>query len=332
MIIYRDNQPPLLSDYGIQVPMLKGRAEQVKSEIEKKFGQSIFSSRKADPVTEEDISRVHTKEFIERCKKQPEEVVAEAFELINADGSYHRYDPTYAKKDLSEMVSLYVESCEASFLCLEEAFKHGFAYYLGGGFHHALSNQGRGFCLLNDIMISAKKFQSKITPGLIWVIDIDAHKGCGTAEISQRDDSVLSLSIHMKNGWPLDSGPYDEKGKLRPWYIASSVDIEVDVGEEDTYLERLSNGLKKIEQMSLDRPVMAIVVDGSDPYEKDALPSANLLRLSQEQCLERNLMVYKFLKDRAIPQAYLMSGGYGDKNWIIHYQFLEKVLGEKVQV
>ncbi len=327
MIIYRDDQPPLLSEYGIEVPMLKGRAEKIKEEIEKHYGPHFFTSTKTPVLSEEDFLAVHTRNFLDRCLHSPAEVIQETFELINPDGSYHRYNPQHAQKPLAELVPLFKKSCGDSYLNLVQAFETGFSYYLGGGFHHALSSRGRGFCLFNDIMIAAKKFQKEVNPGKMWVIDIDAHKGCGTAEIAQNDPEISTLSIHMGKGWPLDSERLDKQGNLNPWFIPSSVDVDLPANTEGSYLERLKQGLSELEKKS-PSPVACIVVDGSDPFEGDALPSANLLRLSKETCLERNLLVYNFLKSKNIPQAYLMSGGYGEKNWIIHYQFIAHVLNQ----
>ena len=324
MIIYRPNQPPLLSDYGIKVPMLKGRAEKVYEEIRKKFGDHFFSDVKYHSLEREDFLRAHTPEFLKRCEERPEEVLHETFELINEDGTYNRYDPSSAGKPLSHLVEVFRESCDISYGALLEAFKHGFSYYLGGGFHHSLADRGRGFCLFNDIVISARKFQQEVQNGTIWVIDLDAHKGCGTAAITKDDPSILTLSVHMKEGWPLDSDQFDKDGSLNPWFIPSTVDIGISRGEEGLYLSKLKEGLEELSQHPL--PQICIVVDGSDPFEEDALPSAGLLKLTRGQCLERNMVVYDFLREKRIPQAYLMSGGYGDQNWIIHYQFLALVL------
>ena len=78
------------------------------------------------------------------------------------------------------------------------------------------------------------------------------------------------------------------------------------------------------------KPDLAIVVSGVDPYEKDELPSANELKLSLAQMKERDLLVYRFLKERKIPGAYLMAGGYGEKSWEAYSQFLEWVLLDRL--
>ena len=38
-----------------------------------------------------------------------------------------------------------------------------------------------------------------------WIIDVDAHRGDGTAEIMAEHPEIKTLSIHMASGWPLDS-------------------------------------------------------------------------------------------------------------------------------
>lgn len=323
MIVYHKNLPPLLADFGIEVPMLKGRALRAHEELRKVLDPAQFYSGPVNPLEKDDYLRAHSQDFLRRCEADGEKVIQETFELIAADGSYHRYNPKNAKHPLKDLISAFQESTNHSFKAMEIALETGFSYFLGGGYHHAMTDKGRGFCLFNDIVIGARKLQAT-DPGPIWVIDIDAHKGCGTAQITEHDESIHTLSIHMRDGWPLDSGPLDASGKSYPWFIPSTIDIGIGAGEEESYLNRLSKGLSELG--TYPPPKLCIVVDGSDPYEGDALPSADLLQLSKSQCLERNLLVYEFLKKKNIPQAYLMSGGYGEKNWEIHYQFIKSVL------
>jgi len=95
-------------------------------------------------------------------------------------------------------------------------------------------------------------------------------------------------------------------------------------GEDHLYVSRLKEGLDKL--ASYPRPDLGVVVCGSDPYEKDELPSAMDLKLSLEQLKERDQLVYKFLKTRGIPGAFVMAGGYGQSSWQVYTQFLEWAL------
>jgi len=76
--------------------------------------------------------------------------------------------------------------------------------------HHATSNRSMGFCLVNNIAITAA---SLIENGeKVAVIDIDAHHGNGTQDIFYSDSRVLMISIHQ---WPLypGTGAEDEIGE-----------------------------------------------------------------------------------------------------------------------
>jgi acetoin utilization deacetylase AcuC-like enzyme len=209
------------------------------------------------------------------------------------------------------------------------ALKNGFCFYFGGGMHHAQKDYGNGFCLLNDIAIAIRKLQAEKVIKQAWIIDVDAHKGDGTAALTEGDDSVTTLSIHMAKGWPLDQEKYDSGGKLNPSFIPSDIDIPIDAGEEHLYVTRLKEGLRMLDsQPTAD---LAVVLAGADPYEKDELPSAKLLQLSLEQLQERDLLIYDFLQNKSIPTAYLMAGGYGESAWEVYTQFLEWALLDNLE-
>ena len=180
--------------------------------------------------------------------------------------------------------------------------------------------------MVNDIVIAARWVQQHLGAGLIWIIDLDAHKGDGTAELTHSDATLKTLSIHMKEGWPLDSEKFDQHGLLNPWFIESDVEIAIGRGEENSYITQLQKGLLRLEKLSDQRPDFAIIVQGSDPFEKDELPSTSFLKLSLEQMLQRDLLVYEFLKNRQITQAYLMAGGYGASAYQPYCEFLKRIL------
>ena len=106
------------------------------------------------------------------------------------------------------------------------------------------------------------------------------------------------------------------------------MDIPIDSGQEEEYVPRLEQGLQRLARMST--PDLALVVAGADPYEHDELPSTRLLRLSKQQMLERDTLIYSFLASRGIPAAYLMSGGYGERIWEMYYQFVEWALLDRL--
>jgi acetoin utilization deacetylase AcuC-like enzyme len=317
-----------LPNYGIQIPLNDEKIYKIISLLQRHHITPTDDFHQIQ-IEREDLSRVHTKDFVTNLfgtKIQKERMITETFELQNPDGSFHRYDPLIAAYSLDELVEKILHQTKGTILTVKNAFLGNDSFHLGGGYHHAMSFGGRGFCLVNDIVIAARWVQKYLGAGNIWIIDIDAHKGDGTAELTHLDPSLKTLSIHMKEGWPLDSEKFDQKGHLRPWFIESDVEIGIGKGEEKNYLNKLQKGLMQLEMISSGKPDLAIVVQGADPYEKDELPSSSLLNLTLEQMLERDLMVYEFLKTRHVPQAYVMGGGYGKYAFEPYCEFVKRIL------
>jgi acetoin utilization deacetylase AcuC-like enzyme len=325
MILFHPELSPRWGEYGILIPLRDDRSKRVYEHLRTlgKKGLIELDRNGLKLLNKSDLERAHSSDFVEKLYgDQLESEILECFELIDSNGKYHRYNPALAKRDWKDFFQSILHHASASKFAMEKALEEkGFTFFLGGGMHHARSDKGSGFCLINDIVIGLRALQAENKIKSAWVIDTDAHKGDGTAEITCKDPSIKTLSIHMKKGWPLDHPELNHPSK-----IPSDVDIEMDVDEEEFYLERLRQGLNHLWTLSLDKPDFVVVNAGVDPYELDELPSTKLLKLSKEQMLERDLLVYRFFKERNIPQCWLMSGGYGQYSWEIYSQFLESIL------
>mgnify|MGYP006276410035 CR=1 FL=1 len=68
----------------------------------------------------------------------------------------------------------------------------------GGGLHHAMRNEARGFCPFNDLAIAADLLATLGLPR-VAIVDIDAHHGDGTQELLY-DREVLKISLHQYDG------------------------------------------------------------------------------------------------------------------------------------
>lgn len=330
MIIYHPFLGTQFTKYGILIPIVDTRSSKTFELIQKSFpGEFIETNLDSLPsICEEDLKLCHDEAFVKNLthKSGIENELLKTYELVDENGKYHRYDPTNAEINITEMYPEIINQVAATYLNVQTALEKGFSFFLGGGMHHAMSFGGRGFCPLNDIVISIKKAKKEGLLTNAFVIDIDAHKGDGTAELTQNDPSLLTLSIHMEKGWPLDGPKKDEKGNLHPWFLPNNIDIEIDKGEEKDYIPKLKEGLIRMLKMNKKSPELAVVVAGADPYELDELPSTKRLNLTKEQMLERDMLVFNFLKENNIPQAWVMAGGYGAHSYEIYTQFLEKVL------
>jgi acetoin utilization deacetylase AcuC-like enzyme len=253
-----------------------------------------------------------------------EAVIKQVFELVNPDGSYHRYDPAKAIRPLKEMFDPKLANLRGTYQVCLEALERRFCFYFGGGAHHAHPGFGHGFCVLNDSGIALRRLQAENRIRRAWVIDVDAHKGDGTADIFSGDPSVITVSVNMARGWPLDGPERLPNGALNPAFIPSDIDVPVDAGEEAQYVPRLADALERL--ASHPKPDLALVLLGADPYEHDELPSTSLLKLTLEQLGERDRLIYEFLAARGIPHACLMAGGYGVRAWEPYAKFLRFAL------
>ncbi len=334
MVIYSPEDRLELLEFGIQIPVYDSRASRA---FERLLRHPVLGPRRAEwhlghtgePVDREDLLRAHSPEYVARLYGEGlEQEIIRTFELLDEEGRPYRYDPASARRPLRELLDQALHMVSGTYQCCRQALASGFCYYFGGGTHHAQFEAGKGFCLLNDTVIALRKLQARGEVEKAWVIDVDAHKGDGTAAITQGDPSVRTLSIHMARGWPLDEPPFDERGRPNPSFTPSDVDLPVEAGEEERYVSLLAEGLERLAGLSA--ADLAVVVDGADPYEHDELPSTSLLRLSLAQLLERDLLVYEFLRRRGVPSAWLMSGGYGERSWEVYAQFLERVLPRRL--
>lgn len=314
-----------LPSYGIEVPIRDLKAQQVARSLQQFAPQCLLHLGPTDCplISYEHLLLAHERDYVlaQASAESLIKTLETSFELKDQKGQAQRYNPDKAKRPLSELAITIRHQVAASLKGMELALAHGRSYFLGGGMHHAMSFGGRGFCHFHDGIIGLRSLQQERKIKRAWIIDLDAHKGDGTAELTCDDSTLLSLSIHMEKGWPLDGPMYNCEGQFLPWFLPSDVDIPIAQGREDQYLERLEDGLKTLAQAG-PRPDIAWVIDGADAYEKDSLPSAALLNLSRGQMLERSLLVDSFLEKHSIPVAYVMGGGYGDEVAQVHSDFI----------
>ncbi|WP_370390839.1 histone deacetylase [uncultured Winogradskyella sp.] len=175
----------------------------------------------------------------------------------------------------------------------EYALEHGIAMNIAGGTHHAYTNRGEAFCLLNDQAIGARYLQHKGLAKKILIVDLDVHQGNGTAEIFQNDTSVFTFSMHGKSNYPF------KKEK-------SDLDIALDNNTSDTsYLEILKDTLPKL--IDQEQPDFIYYLCGVDVIATDKLGK---LGLSVEGCKERDRFVLEQCKANSIPVMCSMGGGY----------------------
>lgn len=176
------------------------------------------------------------------------------------------------------------------------ALQYGIAMNIAGGTHHAFTDRGEGFCLLNDVAVGAHYLLNRALAKRILMVDLDVHQGNGTAQIFADDERVFTFSMHGEKNYPL------QKEK-------SDLDIGMPDGTNDKhYLQTLYNTLPRL--IDEFQPDFIFYIAGVDILSTDKLGKLNV---SREGCKERDRFVLQTCKDNRIPVAVSMGGGYSPR-------------------
>lgn len=175
----------------------------------------------------------------------------------------------------------------------EYALKYGIAMNIAGGTHHAYTNRGEAFCMLNDQAIGARFLLKNGLVKKVLIVDLDVHQGNGTAEIFNNDSAVFTFSMHGKNNYPFKKEQSD-------------LDIELDnnVGDSE-YLSILKKMLPQL--IEKEQPDFIYYLSGVDVIATDKLGK---LSLTIEGCKQRDQFVLEICKSQNIPVMCSMGGGY----------------------
>jgi acetoin utilization deacetylase AcuC-like enzyme len=78
--------------------------------------------------------------------------------------------------------------------------------------HHAMADDGMGFCVLNNVVIAARHAQARHGASRIAIVDWDVHHGNGTQSAFYADPDVLFISLHQDSLYPYGWGLVDQVG------------------------------------------------------------------------------------------------------------------------
>jgi acetoin utilization deacetylase AcuC-like enzyme len=167
---------------------------------------------------------------------------------------------------------------------------------IAGGTHHAYTDRGEGFCLLNDNAIAANALLQEQKAKKILIVDLDVHQGNGTAQIFANENRVFTFSMHGEKNYPL----HKEK---------SDLDIGLPDGIGDNaYLQLLHENLARL--LDEVQPDFMFFQCGVDILSTDKL---GRLGISKEGCKARDRIVLQSAKTNRIPLVCSMGGGYSEK-------------------
>lgn len=231
-----------------------------------------------EPVTEVDLLRVHTAEYID------------AFLMGGLDAAAQRRSGFKWSEALVSRVRL---ETGGTLRTVEAALASGLALNTAGGTHHAHADAASGYCLINDIAVAAAHALAMGWVGRVLVIDLDVHQGDGTAGLFAHRPEVFTFSVHAQSNFP---------ARKR----SSDMDVGLPRGVEDTeYLDALDQRLPGI--LASFRPELVIYDAGVDVHAQDRLGH---LSLTDAGIRARDSYVIRTCREAKIPVAAVIGGGY----------------------
>lgn len=187
------------------------------------------------------------------------------------------------------------------------------AVNLGGGFHHAGIDSGKGFCIFNDVAVAIRRIRREGFAAPILIVDLDLHDGNGTRQIFAEDDSVFTFSIHNRH-WD------DTTAKA-----SLSIELGDDV-EDGPYLTEIKSTLPKLIQDV--GPGLVFFLAGTDPAFDDRIGNWSV---GPGGMLDRDRFVIEQTRARQrLPLVVLLAGGYGGETWRYSARFFSWLLSRGV--
>jgi len=173
------------------------------------------------------------------------------------------------------------------------ALKHGIACHLAGGTHHAHTDFGSGYCMVNDLAFTSETLIKSGEVTNILIFDLDVHQGDGTAAMLAHQPYAYTCSIHCEKNFPFRKSASDLDIGLAP----NVADSEY-LGVVDDTLSYLLNTLN---------PDLVLYDAGVDVWQQDGLGK---LDISWQGIAQRDHLVLKRCLERNVPVATVIGGGY----------------------
>ena len=173
------------------------------------------------------------------------------------------------------------------------AVKHGgITGNMAGGTHHAHRDFGSGYCVFNDLAISAMYAIEHLGVKRVAILDLDVHQGDGTATILSNENRTRTISVHCSTNFPFRKS-------------VSDFDLPIEPNSGDVaYMEKVQEAVNLCLEFE---PDLVLYQAGVDGLEHDHLGKLNVTR---EGMRARNQYVFEEMLNHRIPTVIFMGGGY----------------------
>lgn len=195
-----------LHDTGWRHPEHQGRLRALASTV----GQDLLTlhgsveQMQAEEASWEDLLRVHTERQVQEVRDACG-AAEQAEEIVSIDS-----DTKVSSASWEAAVGSAGAAIAAARAVVEGTIRNAFVATRPPG-HHATPDQAMGFCLFNNIAVTARWLQAQGHAERVLILDWDVHHGNGTHDAFYDDPSVFFVSLHQWPHYP-GTGPAHQTG------------------------------------------------------------------------------------------------------------------------
>ena len=239
--------------------------------------------RHAAPAGIEPLLAVHPADYLERLR------------TLSADGGAMLTWDTFVDSASWDAVLGATGCVMAAVDHAQKGLGHAFCGIRPPG-HHALATTAMGFCLVNNVVVGARRAQAAGCERPL-IIDWDVHHGNGTQALVERDETIRYISLHQHPLYP-GTGMADERGVGNIFNLPRPPGLSADQYVDDLWdaIVRATDGWD---------PDMLFISAGFDAMEGDPLGGFTLIPQNYADLTTR-------FRERLpnVPIVSLLEGGY----------------------
>ncbi|TPE53421.1 histone deacetylase [Maribrevibacterium harenarium] len=191
------------------------------------------------------------------------------------------------------LVERTLRAVSGTLLTAQLALEHGLACHLAGGTHHAFPDRGAGFCIFNDLAVTAVELVRSDKASKVMIVDCDVHQGDGTVAFFEHNPAIIPVSFHCEDNYPMEKQ-------------SGGINIPIPKGcDDDAYLEIVKQNLPTL--LETHRPDFVLYDAGADVHQDDRLGH---VMLTDAGILARDHYILTSLMQANISTACVIGGGY----------------------
>ncbi|MBJ7249784.1 MAG: class II histone deacetylase, partial [Thermoleophilia bacterium] len=205
-------------------------------------------------ATVDEIARLHDRDYIARIK-----------ELSDTTGGDAGEETPFGRGGYEIALLAAGGAMNAVAAVLEGTVDNAYALVRPPG-HHAEYDLGRGYCIFANTALAARHAQLDHGLKRVAIVDWDVHHGNGTEHAFYNDPSVLAISLHQDNNYPIGSGLVGDIGDGHGIGATLNIPLPAGGGRQPYELAFIDVVIPALERF---QPELLLIASGLDANRYD---------------------------------------------------------------